>query len=363
MKTAAIIADCAHPTAAHAAHELQSFLEKTTNLRMAADTANADYCFVLAKDPGLQETCHAVRVTHEDGRTRVTLAGHDEAGVLHAVYTMLERCGIYFDILGPVLPAQLDLAALTTGEQVTTPFVRKRGIRQHINFAMDISSYPLAEALEYIRNLARMRMNHITFHSYNGQWFGYTQAGEYKHGGGFFYGTRFDLPDRELFTRNIRNRSIYCIPEIEAVIGQPEQRSRMATEWLNAVMGECKRCGLHVQLSIEPPGKTHAEGVAICREVMKLYPAIDTFELITPECGGSERTLNVAELRAYLVELFGEAVLADRELMASLKDNLHQLEGGLRHCARNLRIVEELRATPEPGSPPCPPFPDAAPCA
>ena len=351
MKAACIIVDRSHPTLAYAAQELRSFLDRTTNLHIADDHAHADYSFTLSKDAGLPATCHAVRVAEAGGRTEVTLTGHDEACVLHAVYAMLEQCGVYFDILAPMLPERLDLTALTAGQQVTTPFVRRRGIRQHINFAMDISSYPLAEAREYVRNLARMRMNHISFHSYSGQWFGYTQAGKYIHGGNFFYGTRFDLPDRPPFTGNIRNRSVYCIPEIEAVVDQPQQRSRMATEWLNAVIAECKLCGLHVQLSIEPPGETHAQGVAICRDVLKLYPAIDTFELITPECGNSQRTLSAAELKAYLVDLFGDGVLADQALLASLKDNLHQLEGGLRNFARNLRIVEELRATSDRAMP------------
>jgi len=346
MKTACIIIEGSHATLAYAAGELRSFLDRTTNLRFVDAMARSDYRFTLAKDAALPATCYAIRVARAQGCTEVVLAGHEEAGVLHAVYAMLDTCGVHFDILGPMLPERLDLSALTAGENVTIPFVRKRGIRQHINFPMDISSYPLAEALEYVHNMARMGMNHISFHSYSGQWFGYEQDGKYIHGGNFFYGTRLDLPDRPPFKGNIRNRSVYCIPEIEAVVDQPERRSVMASEWLNAVIAECKLCGMHVQLSIEPPGKTDAEGVAICREVLTLYPAIDTFELITPECGNSERTLSADEIRDDLVELFGEGVLADETLVASLKDNLHQLEGGLRNFARNLRIVEQLLAAP-----------------
>lgn len=56
------------------------------------------------------------------------------------------------------------------------PAVTERGICQHINSAVDVSSYPLAEAREYVRNLARLRFNHITFHSYPGQWYEYRHA-------------------------------------------------------------------------------------------------------------------------------------------------------------------------------------------
>ncbi len=344
MKTVAITTDDRHPTISYAMAELRSFIERTTNLVFIDDDNNADYSFTLRKDGSLNDTCYSVSVTEADDCTMVTLAGHDNAGILHAVYEMLEQGGIYFDVMGPVLPDQLDLSALRTETQVITPFVRKRGIRQHINFTMDISSYPLEEAKEYIRNLARMRMNHMTFHSYNGQWFGYTKDDKYQHGGSFFYGSRFSLPDDELFTRNIRNRSVYCIPEIEPVIDNPEERSRMASEWLNSVIAECHHCGMHVQLSIEPPGRTQAEGMTACRDVLELYPTIDTFELITPECGNSERTLSVDELKTYLIDLFGDDVL-DKEMLESLKPDLQQLEGGLRHVARNIRLLEELQSS------------------
>lgn len=347
MEFAVVLADRGRPVIEFAARELQSLLEKTTALLFGAFGAQAQYAFTLAADPALPPTAFAVAIARRGGRLEVGLSGHDDAGVLHAVYTLLETCGARFDILGPQLPDRIDLDALPEGRRVVTPFVRRRGIRQHINFAMDVSSYPLAEALEYIRSLARLRMNHITFHSYNGQWFGFAQPdGTWKHGGNFFYGTRFDLPADPLFRRNIRNRAVYCIPEIEAVVDQPEVRSRMATEWLNAVMAECRRCGLHVQLSIEPPGRTDEEGLAVCRDVLRLYPGIDTLELITPECGGSERTLTVPELKDYLVELFGEGVPGDAGLLAGLKDNLGQLQGGLRNCARNLRLLAALRADP-----------------
>lgn len=118
--------------------------------------------------------------------------------------------------------------------------------------------------------------------------------------------------------------------------------SAAATAWLNDVIAECRRVGMHVQLSIEPAGSTHAEGLAICREVLRLYPTIDTLELITPECGDSVTTLDVEELTSYLRELFGADAL-EPTLLASLRPNLGQLEGGLRNCARNIRLASDLR--------------------
>ena len=338
-----------HPTLEFAERECRAFLEKTTALEVTDDAGGADYLVAFSIDPALLQTQYAIRVERGE-QTAIHLTGADEACALHALYGFLERVGFYFDVLGPIAPERDLLSDLETGTTTVTPFVKRRGIRQHINFAMDISSYPLAEALEYIRNLARMRMNHMTFHSYNGQWFGFVKDGTYRHGGNFFYGNRLDIPQREPFTRVIRNRSVYSIPEIETVLDEPERRSRLATEWLTAVMAECKRVGMHVQLSIEPAGDTDEEGLSICRDVLKLYPAIDTLELITPEGGKSTRNLDVDEIKSFLIEQFGPDVL-DAPLVEALKPDLAQLEGGLRNCARNMRLIESLRASGDPAIP------------
>ena len=348
MTRACILTNRSHPTLAYAAAECRSFLALTTPIEFAEESDDVDYLITLKVDPELSQTQYVIRAEHGHP-TSINLSGHDEACTLHALYEMLKNAGIYFDVLGPMLPTTIDLTDIKTG-RVITPYVKRRGVRQHINFTMDISSYPLAEALEYVRNLARMRMNHITFHSYNGQWFGYSKNGVYQTGGNFFYGARHDLPQKEPFTKAIRNRSVYCIPEIEPVIDHPEERSRMATEWLNAVIAECKRVGMHVQLSIEPCGESHAEGLEICREVLRLYPMIDTLELITPECGDSRRTMKVDELEEYLIELFGSDGL-DQPQRDALKPDLEQLEGGLRHCARNIKLVKELKSAGDPNMP------------
>ena len=90
MTTACIIADSTRPILAYAAQELRSFLELTTALLFAEPEAKVDCRFVLEKKPGMGAACHAVRVARQEGQMTVALEGDDEAGVLHAVYAMLE---------------------------------------------------------------------------------------------------------------------------------------------------------------------------------------------------------------------------------------------------------------------------------
>ena len=145
----------------------------------------------------------------------IYLSGHDVTCVLHSVYTMLEEAGYTFDITGIRKPKKPSFENIKGLSEIINPVVERRGIRQHINFLMDISSYPVEEAREYIRNLARLRMNWITFHSYPGQWFSYNYKGKETLAGNFFYGEKDYVPEEEHLKKVIRNDSIFCIPAIE----------------------------------------------------------------------------------------------------------------------------------------------------
>jgi hypothetical protein len=345
MKTYNITTSLDSGIVAFACTELRYFLERTTPLLETAQSSDADLLIEMVIDTSLEVTCYTYEIQHLTAHQKVSLTGSDESCILHALYDFLAECGFFFDVNGPIAPESVDLTLLVAGKREITPRVKRRGIRQHINFTMDISSYPLAEALEYIRNLARMRMNHISFHSYKGQWYDYQENGEYHFGGNLFYGARHDIPDIPVIADNIRNRETYTIPEIEADIQRPEVRSQRTTEWLNSVMRECKRVGLHVQLSIEPTGQTHREGMTICRNVMQQYPYIDTFELITPECGHSEFIPETKDLLKLVSEFLSDNGFEIPGLDSELENDNYQLIGGMYHAMRNCTLAKELLQT------------------
>ncbi|MBT7862298.1 MAG: hypothetical protein HN712_18410, partial [Gemmatimonadetes bacterium] len=224
------------------------------------------------------------------GDRAVRLRGCDASAVLSAVYTLLETAGWRFEITGPVPPLTPDAAAIAMVDIAQQPVVTRRGVRQHLNFPMDISSYAVEEALDYVRNLARLRFNHIAFHSYPGQWIAGPQGGKDLPAGSFFYGIRHDLPDHPLLQRSIRNDRTYCIPDIEPYMDDKAACSERAMAWLRQVIQECKRVGLHVQFSFEPRdgGDDVTPALATCRRVLELYPEIDALEMITNEAGSGE---------------------------------------------------------------------------
>jgi hypothetical protein len=275
------------PVLSFAAEEIASFLGTDYAPAGPRRAGAADWTFDLAVDAAMAPFSFSVRHRPGDkpGRSRIELRGRDAAGVLHAAYTMLADAGAVFDVMGPIRQAPLDLGRLAGVSRLIAPAVERRGIRQHINFAMDISSYPLEEAKAYIRNLARLRMNYITFHSYPGQWYPYSLKGGPTVAGNFFYGQRHSLPGDPELRKVVRNKAEFCIPEIEPFFDQPEEKSRRAMDWLRAVMAEAKRVGLTVNFSMELRETEPARSLAVCEAVLTSYPQIDAFELITQEDG------------------------------------------------------------------------------
>jgi len=317
-------------TLAYAADELVHFFKLTSSLEVRRGEAQVEvsnWVFRLVVDPEMpKEEWEVTKSTLMNKKKVIRLIGHDASGVLHAVYTLLEKLGISFDITGPILPSNIDFQSLASWSLHLKPQVSLRGIRQHINFPMDISAYPLSEAKEYIRNLARLRMNFIVFHSYTGEFFECPPLN--IKAGNFFYGQRHDLPDIPIFQNKVRNRHTFCIPEIEAVFDRPDLRSLAAMSWLKEVMREAKICGLTVQFSFESPGISPEDGLAACESILSQYPKIDILEMITPENGGNPeknlaRNLVTAKLlKAKLGENCPKLALGVYETGPALKDGL-----------------------------------------
>ena len=334
------------PVLDYARRELESFLTITGH---KSKPDNSVWRFRLEVDPSLPP--YAFRVTHEKrsaNRHLVRLRGADPSCTLDAAYTWLEKMGWRFEITGPVEPARVPWQEVTApSDETIRPAVNRRGIRQHINFPMDVSSYPLEEAKDYIRNLARMRFNQITFHSYPGQWYnGAIEDGKPTLAGHFFYGEQ-DVPPMPGLAAHIRNKKVYCIPEIEPVFGDEAKRASAAIAWLQAVMKEAKRVGLTVQFSFEPRSTdTNVEStVALAKYILGTYPEIDCLELMTME-GGGDTPMNEKEIRDMLVRHYGEKALEDPFISAAVHSAPLGLGTAIGQTGHAIRTVRELRKQP-----------------
>lgn len=299
----------------YAKQELTHFLEQYSN-HQVGEYPDADREIVLECGSALEEgTLYRLTGGCREGKPVLTIAGGTENGVLAGVYDALERMGLCFQMNGPVCEGLLDVSACDGVTFESEPFCRHRGIRQHINFPMDISSYHLEDAGEYIRNLARMGLNSITFHSYTGQWHGYETEKRTVYAGNYFHGQRHLVPDYPPIAERVDNRLFYCIPEIERQLTDPKLRHEFSIQWLNGLMKVCKQVGMTVTLSIELPGDEPVENlVKIVRGVLRDYPLIDMIEWISPEGGGDGENFPLEELENRVRDYFGDRPFVDGKL-------------------------------------------------
>ena len=326
-----------------ARQELKQFLSVNYELTATA----APWQIVLQTSNQLPDGSFRVEY-RETGKTQqVILSGSDDAAMLHALYTFLEKAGMRFEISGPVLTGNIDINKLKNYEETIVPKVKQRGIRQHINFPMDISSYPLEEAKEYIRNLARLRFNYITFHSYPSEWYGDPTNKKEPYGGNFFYGKRHDIPDEKIFHEKIRNKKTYCIPEIEPFFDDKPVREKMAIDWLQKVMSECKRVGLTVRLSFEPHEKNAdlQTSIETTKKLLAYYPMINELELITPETADAGNQLTSQEVDQLLTPVFGKDVLNDAVVMKPILTGNSGVARLFSTIGFNIKILEAIDST------------------
>lgn len=314
-----------------------------TLLTQALDTekGKGSYEVVFLLDSTLSDGNFAVR---EAGRNRFELRGGDAACLTHAAYSLLEQIGYTFDVTGVSAPGRFDLEVLRGFDKTFTPAVRWRGIRQHVNFPMDISSYPIEEAKEYLKNLLRMRFNKLAVHSYPGQWYEWPVGDTVEYAGHFFYGDRHYFYDSPLLREKVRfNDSTFCIPAAEPLYDNAPRRSTLAVAWMRSLIATAKDLGMMVQFSVEPRNFSVEESVRLAHQVVDTYPDIDALELITTETGGWGGPYNEGAVRKLIAENFPPEALRDTIVLnafQSTKTDLDELYGQIARITRTLKALE-----------------------
>lgn len=271
------------------------------------------------------------------------LKGADPMAVSHAVYTFLEELGYTFDIYRTVIPERFDFDRIGTLHKEVVPAVRYRGIRQHVNFPMDISSYPIEEAKEYINNLVRLRFNKLVVHSYPGMWHEQPQGDSTLYAGNFFYDSPHNFADNVTLKSNVRfNDSIFCIPVMEHIYFSQPEKSRKAIGWMSELLDYAKSIGLYVQFSFEPRTFTSEQTVFLLKDIQRTYPMVDAIEIMTEETGGWGASATREEVEATLKQYFGEEILKDPVIAGTISDRQVDLNYLYAQIGRNSQAIKEL---------------------
>lgn len=310
-------------TIEYAQTELGRWLDSLRQIGPAATEAS----FEFRCDPSFEAAGKFAYACDEQGR--VVFTASDPIGILHAIYTYFEDLGVVYDVTGATLPQSVAWDKLNGSSREVTPHVRWRGIRQHVNFPMDISSYPIDQASEYLQNLVRLRFNKLVVHSYPYQWYEDNVSSDTTTGwaGEFFYGNTHNFSRSPLLKEIATlNDSIFCIPAAEPVYADRPQRSRAAIEWMGQLLTEAKRLGLKVQFSFEPRQFTVDQTVRMAHKIVETYPQIDELEMITEETGGWGAGCTGDQVRQTLSQWFAPEVAADSLVNSCISEQQSDLE-------------------------------------
>lgn len=117
--------------------------------------------------PGAQG--YILQTVKNGGRRTLLIAGADSCGVLYGVYGLLEdHLGVRFYMSGDIFPEKKMLARLPIIDDMRTPQMSVRGFLPWTNFPQSATIYSWNDWRYIIDQAAKMRMNFIMIHNYNG---------------------------------------------------------------------------------------------------------------------------------------------------------------------------------------------------
>ena len=118
-------------------------------------------------DPGAQG--YVLKTLPANGKPALAIVGGDEVGCLYGVYGLLEdHYGMGFYLGGDVLPERKTTLGVVTVDERKTPAVAIRGFLPWTNFPQSATSYSWQDWRFIIDQMAKMRMNFLHIHNYNG---------------------------------------------------------------------------------------------------------------------------------------------------------------------------------------------------
>jgi hypothetical protein len=272
--------------------------QKSTN-RHISKWVSAGTLAVDATDPG--EQGYVLRKFASEGGSGpkrpeiLAIAGSDSAGTLYGVYGLLQDhydIGFYLD--GDVIPQAKSALAVAQVDERKKPGQSVRGILPWVNFFQSATVYSFEDYRFIIDQMAKMRMNLLNIHNYNGggghqelnfpwnpsvrYWMPTTRSG---HGWGcpksFISQYRFggeDLFDDYDFGSEVTLHN-------ETLTN--EDICRKGTAFFQRVISYAHRRGVRISLGVELTGDKREQEF-----IVKNYPDLDYVLMYQGEWGGSK---------------------------------------------------------------------------
>lgn len=172
-------------TAAYAAAELRKYIYQLCGESaeiLEEETKGADRTFLLslkeALMPELGSEGYCLRSGEKENR-QIQISAATAQGLLYGVYGLLDdHYGLGFYFSGDVLPQKKAPLPYMPLQETKIPRQRIRGVLPWTNFPQSATVYSMQDWKFILEQMARMRLNFLNLHNYNGQkgWGDYSRA-------------------------------------------------------------------------------------------------------------------------------------------------------------------------------------------
>lgn len=180
-----VISKNATPMEDYAARDLSRYIYQLSGKLPAITTNNNTSGFILGR-PGnplidrliseqkiklpVGPQSYLLKKLKENGKEVIVIAANEEVGVLYGVYGLLEEhLDVSFSFDGDVFPTKKLTNVLPDVNEEKTPAVEVRGFLPWTNFPQSATSYSWEDWKFILDQMARMRMNFLHIHNYNGE--------------------------------------------------------------------------------------------------------------------------------------------------------------------------------------------------
>ena len=113
--------------------------------------------------PGLTDQGYVLRPVEADGRQMFQAAGGSPVATMWAVYDLVERWGVRYELHGDLFPDRPGTPGLPDRPIVCEPDLKLRGFRTYNDFANNPCRWPAEDYRVLIDQLAKMRINALYF--------------------------------------------------------------------------------------------------------------------------------------------------------------------------------------------------------
>ena len=263
----------------------------STNKKIA-ELVNGRMLNVGPDDPG--EQGYVLKRLAFQGQDIIAITGGGAVGTLYGVYGLLDdHYGVGFYLDGDVIPQVKRALALAPVDERKKPRQSVRGILPWVNFLQSATVYSFRDYRFIIDQMAKMRMNLLNIHNYNGcgghqelnfpwnpgvrHWMATTRSGHHWCGPPWFiHQYRFrgeDLFDDYDFgsEATLHNESL-----------ANEDVCRKGTAFFQRVIAHAHRRGVRIALGVELAGDKREQAF-----IVKNYPDLDYILMYNGEGGGA----------------------------------------------------------------------------